>query len=198
MAGRCGCGAGALAGRIERLGQQRGHGELVVAKILGSHGLHLRRRHGAQQRQQAFVGVQRKALDPVAAQFLRLAQAGVYDGMAFHPVVKGFVVQSGHLPTRQEPLGERQQSYIRPLKAEFNDQTHDLGTLSMARTDDPDSATSSFFLVTARAPALDGKYTVFGKVESGIEVVQKIEAVTVNGETPVERVALIRVRVERQ
>ncbi len=130
--------------------------------------------------------------------FLRLAQAGVYDGMAFHRVVKGFVIQSGHLPTRKEPLGERQQSYIRPLKAEFNDQVHELGTLSMARTEDPDSATSSFFLVTARAQALDGKYTVFGKVERGIEVVQKIEAVPVNGETPVDRVELVRVRVEKQ
>jgi peptidyl-prolyl cis-trans isomerase B (cyclophilin B) len=130
--------------------------------------------------------------------FLRLAQAGVYDGMAFHRVVKGFVIQSGHLPTRKEPLGERQQSYIRPLKAEFNDQVHDLGTLSMARTDDPDSATSSFFLVTARAQALDGKYSVFGKVDSGIEVVQKIEGVAVNGETPIERVELTRVRVEKR
>jgi peptidyl-prolyl cis-trans isomerase B (cyclophilin B) len=130
--------------------------------------------------------------------FLRLADAGVYDGMAFHRVVKGFVIQSGHLPTRKEPLGERQQSYIRPLKAEFNDQVHELGTLAMARTDEPDSATSSFFIVTARATALDGKYTVFGKVESGIEVVQKIEAVAVNGETPVERVELVRVRVERR
>jgi cyclophilin family peptidyl-prolyl cis-trans isomerase len=130
--------------------------------------------------------------------FLRLAEAGVYEGMAFHRVVKGFVVQTGHLPTRKDPLGERQQSYIRPLEAEFNDQTHDLGTLSMARTDDPDSATSSFFIVLARTPALDGKYTVFGKVESGVEVAQKIEAVAVNGETPVERVELIRVRVERR
>jgi peptidyl-prolyl cis-trans isomerase B (cyclophilin B) len=130
--------------------------------------------------------------------FLRLAQAGVYDGMSFHRVVKGFVIQSGHLPTRKEPLGERQQSYIRPLKAEFNDQVHDLGTLSMARAEDPDSATSSFFLVTARAQALDGKYTVFGRVESGIDVVQTIEGVAVNGETPIERVDLLRVRVEQR
>jgi len=107
--------------------------------------------------------------------FLRLAQSGVYDGMTFHRVVKGFVIQSGHLPTRKEPLGERQQSYIRPLKAEFNDQIHELGTLSMARTEDPDSATSSFFLVTARAQALDGKYTVFGKVLKGMDVVAKIQ-----------------------
>jgi peptidyl-prolyl cis-trans isomerase B (cyclophilin B) len=130
--------------------------------------------------------------------FLRLAQSGVYDGMSFHRVVKGFVIQSGHVPSRTEPLGENQQSYIRPMRAEFNDQVHELGTLSMARTDDPDSATSSFFLVTARAQALDGKYTVFGKVESGIEVVQKIEAVAVNGEAPVERVELIRVRLEKR
>jgi peptidyl-prolyl cis-trans isomerase B (cyclophilin B) len=130
--------------------------------------------------------------------FLRLAQAGVYDGMAFHRVVRGFVIQSGHLPSRKAPLNERQQAYIRPLKAEFNDQIHDLGTLSMARTDDPDSATSSFFLVTARAQALDGKYTVFGKVENGVEVVQKIEAVAVNGETPLERVELVRVTVEKR
>jgi len=68
----------------------------------------------------------------------------------------------------------------------------------MARTDDPDSATSSFFIVTARAQALDGKYTAFGKVERGIEVAQKIEAVAVNGETPIERVELVRVRVEKR
>ena len=138
-----------------------------------------------------------KAADHVR-NFLRLAQAGVYDGMAFHRVVKGFVIQSGHLPSRNQPLTERQQSYIRPLKAEFNDQIHELGTLSMARTDDPDSATSSFFLVTARSQALDGKSTVFGKVESGVEAVQKIEAVAVNGETPVDRVDLVRVRVEKR
>ncbi len=129
--------------------------------------------------------------------FLRLAQAGVYDGMSFHRVVKGFVIQSGHLPTRQAPLSESQQKYVRPLKAEFNDQVHDKGTLSMARTEDPDSATSSFFVVTARAQALDGKYTVFGKVESGLDVVEKIEGVALNGETPVERVELKRVRILR-
>lgn len=127
--------------------------------------------------------------------FLRLAEAGVYDGMSFHRVVKGFVIQTGHLPSRKEPLGERQQSFVRPLKAEFNDVRHEPGTLSMARTDDPDSATTSFFIVTARAQALDGTYSAFGKVESGMEVVQAIEDVPVNGETPVERVELVSVRV---
>jgi peptidyl-prolyl cis-trans isomerase B (cyclophilin B) len=130
--------------------------------------------------------------------FLRLAQAGVYDGMGVHRVVKGFVIQSGHLPTRTEPLGETQQRYVRTMTAEFNDVLHEAGTLSMARLGDPDSASTSFFIVTARTPALDGKYTAFGRVESGMDVVQKIEAVAVNGETPVERVDLIRVRVEKR
>ena len=126
--------------------------------------------------------------------FLRLAQAGVYDGMAFHRVVKGFVIQSGHLPTRG-PLNETQQKYVRQLNAEFNDQLHEKGTLSMARLSDPNSASTSFFIVTARAQALDNQYTVFGKVESGLDVVEKIEAVAVNGETPIERVELRRVTI---
>ena len=127
--------------------------------------------------------------------FLRLAAAGVYDGTSFHRVVKGFVVQTGHLPTRKEPLNESQQRYVRNLKAEFNDQLHDLGTVSMARLAEPDTASTSFFIVTARAAMLDHKYTVFGKVVSGIEVAQKIESVAVNGEVPVERVELVRVRL---
>ncbi len=129
--------------------------------------------------------------------FLRLAQSGVYDGMSFHRVVKGFVIQSGHLPTRG-PLGETQQKYVRTLKAEFNDQLHDKGTLSMARLADADSAGTSFFIVTARTAQLDGQDTAFGKVESGLDVVEKIEAVAVNGETPVDRVELKRVTIVKQ
>ena len=130
--------------------------------------------------------------------FLRLASAGVYDGTSWHRVVKGFVVQTGHMPTRREPLGESQQRLVRDLKAEFNDQIHELGTVSMARLDDPDTANTSFFIVTARAQMLDQKYTVFGKVVSGIDVVQKIEAAPVNGEAPVERIELRRVRIEKR
>jgi peptidyl-prolyl cis-trans isomerase B (cyclophilin B) len=129
--------------------------------------------------------------------FLRLAQAGVYDGTSWHRVVKGFVVQTGHMPTRREPLTEAQQRLVRDLKAEFNDQPHDLGTVSMARLADPDTANTSFFIVTARASMLDDKYTVFGRVVNGIDVVQKIEAAAVAGETPVERIELRRVRIER-
>jgi cyclophilin family peptidyl-prolyl cis-trans isomerase len=130
--------------------------------------------------------------------FLRLASAGVYDGTSWHRVVKGFVIQTGHLPTRKEPLGEAQQKYVRDLKAEFNDQPHGVGTVSMARLAEPDTASTSFFIVTARAQMLDNKYTAFGRVVSGLDVVQKIEHVAVSGETPVERVELRRVRVVKQ
>jgi peptidyl-prolyl cis-trans isomerase B (cyclophilin B) len=130
--------------------------------------------------------------------FLRLASAGVYDGTSWHRVVKGFVVQTGHMPTRRAPLDEAQQRLVRDLKAEFNDQPHDLGTVSMARLAEPDTANTSFFIVTARAQMLDDKYTVFGRVVSGLDVVQKIEASPVNGETPIDRVELLRVRIEKR
>lgn len=129
-------------------------------------------------------------------QFLRLAAAGVYDGTAFHRVVKGFVIQGGHMPTRREPPDDRQDKYIRTLQPEFGDTPHDRGIVSMARGEDPASATSSFFIVLARTPALDGRYSVFGRVVSGLEVVEKIEAQPVEGETPVTRIEVMRVRVE--
>jgi cyclophilin family peptidyl-prolyl cis-trans isomerase len=129
-------------------------------------------------------------------QFLRLAASGVYDGTTFHRIVPGFVIQGGHLPTRQAPLDERQQSYIRPLPPEFNDTLHEAGTVSLARGDDPESATSSFFIVLDRTPALDGQYTAFGRVVSGLDVVQRIAAVPLEGETPKEPVVVMAVTVQ--
>jgi peptidyl-prolyl cis-trans isomerase B (cyclophilin B) len=130
--------------------------------------------------------------------FLRLASAGVYDGTAFHRVAKGFVIQTGFMPSRTEPLGERQERWVRNLAPEFNDTTHVKGIVSMARGDDPNSASTSFFVVTAPSAGLDGKYTAFGRVVSGIDVVEAIEAVPVDGETPRTRVDLKRVRVEKK
>jgi len=129
-------------------------------------------------------------------QFLRLAQSGVYDGTAFHRVVKGFVIQGGFMPTRREPPDEKQETYIRTLQPEFNDTLHERGIVSMARGDDPASATSSFFIVLARTPALDKRYTVFGRVTSGLDVIEKIEAQPVEGETPATRIEVSRARVE--
>jgi len=127
--------------------------------------------------------------------FLRMAASGVYDGTAIHRVAKGFVVQGGFLGSRKDPLEPKQQAYVRQLPPEFNPTPHDRGILSMARGDDPGSATSSFFIVLARTPALDNRYTVFGRVVDGLDVLEKIEAVAVNGETPVTRIDVPRVRV---
>jgi peptidyl-prolyl cis-trans isomerase B (cyclophilin B) len=80
--------------------------------------------------------------------FLRLASAGVYDGTTWHRVVKWFVVQTGHIPSRTAPLSEAQQRLVRNITAEFNDELHELGTVSMARLAEPDTASTSFFIVT--------------------------------------------------
>ena len=136
-----------------------------------------------------------KALEHVR-NFLRLAHAGVFDGTAFHRVVRGFVVQTGALNTRG-PLSEKQQKLVHTLQPEFNDTKHVKGILSMARGDDPASASTSFFVVTGDASSLDGKYTVFGRVVDGMAVVDAIEQSPVNGEAPVARIDLVRVRVVR-
>jgi len=130
--------------------------------------------------------------------FLRLAELGVFDGMAFHRVAPGFVIQTGYLPSRREPLTDRQKPWIRNLEPEFNDTRHVKGVVSMARGDDPASASTSFFIVTGDAGALDGVYTAFGRVVDGLEVVEAIERVPLDGETPIDRVELTRVRVERR
>ena len=88
-------------------------------------------------------------------QFLRMAASGVYDGTAFHRVVPGFVIQGGYMPSRRDPLEERQQAYVRTLQPEFNDAVHERGIVSMARGTDPASATSSFFIVPRAGAGAD-------------------------------------------
>ena len=128
--------------------------------------------------------------------FLRLAQAGVYGGMGVHRVAKGFVIQTGYLPSRSEPLSEPQQRLVRNLQPEFKDTAHVKGTVSMARGDNPASADTSFFIVLGPSPVLDGKYTAFGRVVEGLPVVEAIELVPVNGEAPVTRIEIKSVRIE--
>jgi peptidyl-prolyl cis-trans isomerase B (cyclophilin B) len=130
--------------------------------------------------------------------FLRLAQAGVYTGMGIHRVAKGFVIQTGYLPSRSEPLSESQQRLVRTLEPEFNDTPHVKGTVSMARGDNPASADTSFFIVLGPSPVLDGKYTAFGRVVDGLPVVEAIEQVPVNGEAPVTRIEVKSVRIEKR
>lgn len=128
--------------------------------------------------------------------FLRLAEAGVFDGMAFHRVVRGFAIQTGSLDSRG-PLGEKPQKLVRMLQPEFNDTPHVKGIVSMARGDDPASASTSFFIVTGDGSSLDGKYSAFGRVLDGMPVVEAIEASPVNGEVPAERIELRSVRISK-
>ena len=100
--------------------------------------------------------------------FVFLAKEKFFDGLTFHRVIKGFMLQGG------DPEGTGRGGPGYHLKAEFNDTKHEKGILSMARTNDPDSAGSQFFVMHARAPHLDGKYTAFGKVTKGLEVIDKI------------------------
>ncbi|MEE9314077.1 MAG: peptidylprolyl isomerase [Rhizobiaceae bacterium] len=99
-----------------------------------------------------------------------LANKGFYDGLKFHRVIPGFMAQTG------DPLGNGSGGSDGPdLNAEFNDQPFVRGTLGMARSSRPNSANSQFFIMFASAPHLDGQYTVFGKVISGMEFVDKIK-----------------------
>lgn len=132
-------------------------------------------------------------------QFLRLAEAGVYNGVAFHRVAPGFVIQTGALSTRATPLTEKQQKLVHNLSPEINDTKHVKGIVSMARdVNVPDSASTSFFIVTGTPPALDGNYTAFGRVVDGMNVVEAIEQTPRDGETPKTRIELRSIKIERK
>lgn len=111
--------------------------------------------------------------------FLTLAQKGFYDGIAFHRIVRNFMVQTGCPNSRKGAQG--QPGTGGPgyhLPAEFSDLPHTRGVLSMARSRDPNSAGSQFFVVHGdHASFLDGQYTVFGKVEEGLDVLDEIASV---------------------
>ena len=130
-------------------------------------------------------------------QFLRLADAGVYNGVAFHRVAPGFVIQTGAMNTRALPMTEKQQKLIHPLAPEINDTRHVKGIVSMARGEG-NEATTSFFIVTGTPPALDGNYTAFGRVVDGMNVVDAIEQTPRTGETPNTRIELKSIRIERK
>lgn len=103
--------------------------------------------------------------------FLTLVNKKFYDGLTFHRIVKGFVIQGG------DPKGDGSGNAGYTIPAEFNGRKHLKGTLAMARANDPNSASCQFYICLAPQPYLDGKYTVFGEVISGIEVVDKIGSV---------------------
>lgn len=135
---------------------------------------------------------------PVTVQnFKKLAREGFFNGTAFHRIVKGFMIQGGDpLSKRDDPLvGTGGPGYT--IKAEFNERSHARGVISMARSSEPDSAGSQFFICLADATFLDGKYTAFGKLVSGDEVLERIgEAPTKAGSSGEKSKPITRVGVE--
>jgi peptidyl-prolyl cis-trans isomerase B (cyclophilin B) len=134
--------------------------------------------------------------------FKKLAKDGFYDGTAFHRIVKGFMIQGGD-PNTKDPSKEASYGQGGPgytIKAEFNTRPHVKGVISMARSNDPNSAGSQFFICDGDAKFLDNKYTAFGKLIKGEEVLDKIANTPVvmrGGERskPTERVGVVRVEI---
>ena len=103
------------------------------------------------------------------AQIKALVRQGFYDGIVFHRVIDGFMARTG------DPKGNGTGGSGHKLKAEFSTEKHVRGVVSMARSSDPDSADSQFFIMFADAPSLDGKYTIWGKVTSGMEYIDQVK-----------------------
>ena len=124
--------------------------------------------------------------------FKDLARKGFYDGTIFHRVIPGFMIQGGDPNTKSDDRsnhGMGGPGYS--IKAEFNDTPHKRGILSMARSQDPNSAGSQFFIVVKDAAFLDGQYTAFGKVLSGMTVADQIvNAPRDNRDNPNERIEM--------
>ena len=135
--------------------------------------------------------------------FKKLARQGFYDGTTFHRIVKGFMIQGGD-PNSKDPAKENSYGQGGPgynVKAEFNDHSHDLGVISMARSQDPDSAGSQFFICLGPVHRLDHQYTTFGKLIKGQDVLEKIGEIEVTrnsmGEPskPTKRVVIESIKI---
>ncbi len=130
--------------------------------------------------------------------FKKLARQGFYDGVCFHRVVKGFMIQGGD-PLTKDPGMQSRWGTGGPgyhIKAEFNNKAHVRGVLSMARSQDPDSAGSQFFICHDDARFLDGQYTAFGRLIQGDDVLEKIATTpTQPGDRPVKRMHVDSIRI---
>jgi len=125
--------------------------------------------------------------------FLKLANSGFYNGTIFHRILPGFMIQGGD-PLTKDPANRNRFGTGGPgytVPAEFSKVVHEKGILSAARTQDPNSAGSQFFIMVAKAPHLDGQYTVFGEVVKGVEVAETIVSQPRNlKDNPVERIEM--------
>jgi peptidyl-prolyl cis-trans isomerase B (cyclophilin B) len=130
--------------------------------------------------------------------FKKLATSGFYDGTAFHRVIKGFMIQGGD-PLTKDDSKQSMWGTGGPgwkVNAEFNKKPHERGVLSMARSNDPNSAGSQFFICHDNARFLDGQYTAFGKLIKGDDVLQKINtAKTGSQDRPVTKIVMNTVKI---
>ena len=127
--------------------------------------------------------------------FLMLTAAGWFNGTPFHRIAKGFVVQGG--TAGDKPRAHPADRWVHSVKGEFRqDVKHVRGVVSMAHGDDPNSATTSFFIVLGPATNLDGQYSAFGRVTEGLEVLDAFEKEEVNGEAPKQRLEIIEATVD--
>jgi peptidyl-prolyl cis-trans isomerase B (cyclophilin B) len=132
------------------------------------------------------------------ANFKKLAEKGFYDGTAFHRVIKGFMIQGGDPLTKdaskEDAWGTGGPGY--QIKAEFNDHSHVRGVISMARSQDPDSAGSQFFICDGNPTFLDHQYTAFGKLIKGDDVLTKIaNAPTHPPDRPDKRIGITSIKI---
>src|SRR5256885_3387144 len=130
--------------------------------------------------------------------FKKLAKSGFYDGTAFHRVIKGFMIQGGDPLTKDESKkarwGTGDPGY--KIEAEFNKKSHERGVLSMARSQDPNSAGSQFFICHGAPKFLDGQYTAFGKLIKGDDVLEKIATTkTLPGDRPEKRMNVESIKI---
>lgn len=130
--------------------------------------------------------------------FKKLARQGFYDGTCFHRVIKDFMIQGGD-PLTKDPKMEARWGTGGPgyqIKAEFNDRPHNRGVISMARSNDPDSAGSQFFICHGNPRFLDRQYTAFGKLIKGDEVLEKIATTATRPpDRPTKRMGIESVRI---
>jgi peptidyl-prolyl cis-trans isomerase B (cyclophilin B) len=127
--------------------------------------------------------------------FLNLSAIGAFDTTTFSRVVPGFVVQGGNLGTREKLTPELSLRANRHIPDEPNQIKHERGILSMARSDEPNSATTNFFILVSSASQLDGKFAAFGRVTSGMEVVDAINKMPVEGDKPTKPVRIKKATV---
>lgn len=127
--------------------------------------------------------------------FLNLSAAGAYDTTVFSRVIKGFIIQGGDIHTREKITPELARRAMRKVPDEPSAVKHVRGVVSMARTDEPDSATTHFFILAGDSPHLDGTFAAFGRVRSGMDVVDKINGADLDGEKPKKPVRVTRATV---